>query len=189
MCGEAPIESSKEDPEGVFFFFSLSLSLRQETKKKAAQVISFVQIFLPPSTDLPTRYSTTRNSFIDGDESDKACRLGLSSPTLGNWRFILECDLSFSFFFFFTRSFYVYCMTGPLWPDYANGQTSNRYHARGKQKRDIPEKCKERKRKRKWNEMEKETLDEDARLILRFDWYCCAKSTFNFVCTHDIEKE
>lgn len=82
MCGEAPIESSKEDPEGVFFFFSLSLSLRQETKKKAAQVISFVQIFLPPSTDLPTRYSTTRNSFIDGDESDKACRLGLSSRKL-----------------------------------------------------------------------------------------------------------
>ena len=34
MCGEAPIESSKEDPEGVFFFFSLSLSLSPPGNKE-----------------------------------------------------------------------------------------------------------------------------------------------------------
>lgn len=108
---KAPIESSK-DPEGAFFFFS-PLGNKQKGNTGYQLCSDILAIFLPPSTDL-TRYSTTRNSSIDGDESDKACRLGLSSPT-GNWCFILECDLfSFLSFFFFTRSFYVYCMTGPL---------------------------------------------------------------------------
>lgn len=147
-----------------FLFFFSPLGNKQKGNTGYQLCSDILAIFLPPSTDL-TRYSTTRNSSIDGDESDKACRLGLSSPT-GNWCFILERDL-FSFLsFFFTRSFYVYCMTGPLWPDYANGQTSNRYYARGKQKRDIPEKRKEQKRKkRKLNEIQ-ETLDGNVKAHL-----------------------
>ena len=141
------------------FFLSLSLSLsaRKQRKRQHRLSVLFRYFFRHPRICQPdTRpreiVSSTGTSpirHVDWDSRRQRLETGaLSSSAI---------FLSLSFFFFFIRSFYVYCMTGPLWPDYANGQTSNRYHARGKQKRDIPEKCKERKRKRKWNEMEKET--------------------------------